>query len=90
MEQRCGIPPLFLLRCFFEPIFFEMLPHVGSILLHVGAKLAPFWLHFAAMLVPSWRYLGPLGRKILHWMGWWGYAKRKEFILHIEIYNKLR
>ena len=66
----------FLLRCFFEPIFFEMLTHFGSILLHFGAKLAPFWLHVAAILVLSWRYLGPLGRTSWHWMGWWGYAKR--------------
>ena len=79
MKRACGKLSLFLLRCFFEPIFFEMLTHFGSILLHFGAKLAPFWLHFAAILVPSWRYLGPLGRTSLHWMGWWGYAKRQEF-----------
>ena len=73
---RCEAPPCFLLRCFFEWIFFEILTHVGSILLHFGAKLAPFGLHFAAILVLSWLYLGPLGRTSWHWMGWWGYAKR--------------
>ena len=72
---RCESPPSFLLRYFFESIFFEILTHFGSILLHFGAKLAPFWLHVAAILVPSWRYLGPLGRTSWHWMGWWGYAE---------------
>ena len=57
---RCESPPSFLLRYFFESIFFEMLTHFRSMLLHFGAKLAPFWLHVAAILVPSWRYLGPL------------------------------
>ena len=31
------------------------------------------------LLPASWRFLGPLGRTSLHWMGWWGYAKRQDF-----------
>ena len=69
MEQGCGKPPFFLFRCFFEPLFCEIWAHVGSMLLHFGANLVPFWLHFAAILVPTRRYFRPLGRTSLHWMG---------------------
>ena len=34
---------------------------------------------FGPNLVPTWRHLGPLWCKSWSWMGWWGYAKRKEF-----------
>ena len=37
-----------------------------------------FWSIFGLKLVLTWRYLEAFGRKNLHWMGWWGYAKRKE------------
>ena len=61
--------PHFCCDAFLDRFFFEMLAHVGSILFHFGAKLAPFWVHFPAILVPTWRYLRPLGRTSLHWMG---------------------
>ena len=38
-----------------------------------------FWSIFGPILVPTWRHLGPLWCKSWSWMGWWGYAKRKEF-----------
>ena len=33
------------------------------------------WSNFGPNMEPTWRYLGPLGHKRWHWMGWWGYAK---------------
>ena len=38
-----------------------------------------FWSIFAPKMVPTWRHLGPLWCKSWFWMGWWGYAKRREF-----------
>ena len=114
--RRNESPPLFLLRCFFEPIFFRKggwypiarcdgVPGSG---VHFGrfwglswGVLAPSWLEFGGCLppcwhhsksdgvphfgsifepnlVPTWRHLGPLWCKSWFWMGWWGYAKRKE------------
>ena len=46
-----------------------------------GLDFGSFWSNFGSMLGPSWRYLGAFGCKNLHWMGWWGYAKRQEFSL---------
>ena len=51
-----------------------------------GPLLAPFGLDFGGFGAPFWRFLGsilevlglPFGRFWLG-MGWWGYAKRKEF-----------
>ena len=56
---------------------------------------APFWLHFRRLWAPSGLDLGGFyfhsGAKLalssgtwaqeLHWMGWWGYAKRQQFSL---------
>ena len=74
-------------------LFFIAVTFFGRFFRRLDLILAPYGLHFGAsglhlgsileivgpMLVPSWRYLGAFGRKSLHWMGWWGYAKRQEF-----------
>ena len=58
MKRCCGSPPLFLLRCFFEPIFFEILTHLGfhvaPFWCQVGSMLAPCCCHFGAKLAVSW------------------------------------
>ena len=51
-----------------------------------GPLLGPFWLDFGGFGAPFWRFLGSILEVFgLHFgrfwlgMGWWGYAKRKEF-----------
>ena len=55
-------------------------PHFGP---PSGLDFGGFWSNPGSMLGPSWRYLGALGHKRWHWMGWWGYAKRKELPISV-------
>ena len=78
----CGSPPLFLLRCFFESIFFRFFGPRGRwgtpFLAPKSDGVFHFWSICAPNLVPTWRHLEPLWCKSWSWMGWWGYATRKE------------
>ena len=76
-------------RLWGAPLFF-----VGSMLffdfLVVLAALAPFWLDFGGFGPPFWKFLGSILEVLgLHFgrfwlgMGWWGYAKRKEFFMFL-------
>ena len=80
-----------------SPLFFVALVFVSLSFRRFDPILAPFWLHlgasgphlgsiwevFGPILVPSWRYHRALGRKSWHWMSWWGYANRQEFLYFI-------
>ena len=72
---------LFFVALVFSFDFFaprtDGVPHFGP---PSGLDFGGFWSNFGSMLGPSWRYLGALGHKRWHWMGWWGYAKRKELL----------
>ena len=75
-----GDATLFFVALVFSFDFFaprsDGVPHFGP---PSGLDFGGFWSNFGSMLGPSWRYLGALGHKRWHWMGWWGFAKRKEF-----------
>ena len=64
MGRLCGVPPCFLLRCFFLSFFFEFLaprpmgyPIFGPQVRWGTPFLVDFWTQFGANLAPSWATL---------------------------------
>ena len=62
MERLCGVPPSFLLRCFFEPIFFRIFGPRGRwgtpFLAPKSDGVPHFCSIFGPNLIPTWRHLG--------------------------------
>jgi len=91
-----SLPSSLLGLCSFS-IFWPSWPRLGAIWARFGKVWGSILRGFGLDFASFWRQFGhttPLGKPALSihsagvwfWMGWWGYAKRKELFYHVITY----